>query len=437
MALMCMTTPGAAQNVIRLGAVVDQTGGSTSPHYRQAIELAGRQMNEALAKAASPVRFEWAFGDSKSTPPFAQAEALKLINEAGVKALVADSSGVTVAINRLNYEATSGAKGKVAITCFQCSSSFINDPTYEDKDAAVQAATRDADNWVHRVFYSAKYEAWALVQIVLNRLKKGDAPIKIAVYADAGHRALATDIPKIVPTFHKGPFTIKTVYMSARDKIAEEWAKVVDDKDDAGKTDRPPDVVVVAMLPDFSAIAVKTYGEAGHKIPLMVNNSFRRNYILKAVGALAEGAEGSSVTQADKGPSGAAFMAEFTKAFGEAPEMTSAGAYDSAATLMLAALVAAGDGTKPVGPENIRSGLARINDKAGTVIRPTVEDFARAARIAAEGRTFDYEGAYHSIDWDAAGDMFPPLVRWRVENGRFVEYELYACSPAEPRCPRK
>ena len=111
-----------------IGAVVDQTGGSTSPHYRAAIELAGRQMNEALAQAGSKVRFDIVFGDSKSNPPFAQQEALRLINQNGVKALVGDSSGVSVALNRLNYDPASQAKGKVAITCFQCSSSFINDP---------------------------------------------------------------------------------------------------------------------------------------------------------------------------------------------------------------------------------------------------------------------------------------------------------------------
>jgi len=40
----------------------------------------------------------------ESNPPFAQSEALRLINQEQVKALVTDSSGVTVTINRLNYD---------------------------------------------------------------------------------------------------------------------------------------------------------------------------------------------------------------------------------------------------------------------------------------------------------------------------------------------
>ena len=71
------------------------------------------------------------------------------------------------------------------------------------------------------------------------------------------------------------------------------------------------------------------------------------------------------------------------------------------------------------------------------MVRPTVADFAAAAKAAANGEPINYEGAFHAIDWDARGDMFPPLVHWKVENGRFVEYELYRCSPQQPLCPAK
>ena len=184
---------------------------------------------------------------------------------------------------------------------------------------------------------------------------------------------------------------------------------MVDDKDEAGKTDGPPDVVIVAMLPDPAGAAVRAYREAGYPIPLLANNSFRRGYQLKAAGALANGLEGSSITQADKGPSGQAFLKAFMAAVGETPEMTSSGAYNSAVTLMLAALTAAGDGKKEVTAEGIRAGLGRINDPKGKVIRPTVADFAAAARAAATGEPVNYEGAFHAIDWDARGDMFQHL----------------------------
>jgi ABC-type branched-subunit amino acid transport system substrate-binding protein len=450
LALVCgvngAVRPSAAAEptIVRIGSVVDQTGGSTSPLYRAAVELAARQMNAALDRAGSQVKFELVLGDSKSNPPFAQTEALRLINEEQVKALVTDSSGVTVAVNKLNYDPASPARAKVPITCFQCSSSFINDPNVTESDATTQAAERDLDNWLFRVFYVAKYEAAVLVQIALNKTDggkgDGDGAFKIGIFADAGHRALATGIAEILPSFYKHPSSVEIVYMSSLDKLGADWAKVIDKANDTtGKTDGAPDVVIVAMLPEAAAAAIKAYRQGGYGIPILSNNSFRRNYILKQVGAAANELEGSSVMQVDKSASGRAFLKAFQAATGQSPEMTSAGAYDATATLMLAALVAAGDVKRPrdVTPAQIRDALTTINDKRGRKVRPTVEDFGAAIKAIAKGRPINYEGAYDSDDWDAAGDMFPPLVHWKVENEQFVEYELYRCSPQRPLCPSK
>ncbi|NVO16675.1 MAG: ABC transporter substrate-binding protein [Rhodoplanes sp.] len=434
---------GTERQVIKVGAVIDQTGGSTTLLYKAAVELAVRQMNQALEKAGSEVRFDLVLGDSKSNPPFAQSEALRLINQDGVKALVTDSSGVTVAVNKLNYDPATQAKQKVPITCFQCSSSFINDPAFTDADAVNQAAQRDADNWLFRVFYVAKYEAAALVQIALKRTAdgkgNGDGTFKIAIYADNGHRALATSIPPLVASFYKGKATTEIVYLTNPADLSAGWAKVVDDKSESGATEGAPDVVIVAMLPEQAAKAIEAYRKAGHTIPILSNNSFRRDYILKDLGAVANGLEGSSVTQVDKSASGKAFLKAFQAAAGQAPEMTASGAYDATATLLLAALSAAGDPKHPkdVTPAAIRDGLAKINASGGKTIRPTVEDYTAAVKALGRGKPINYEGAYHSIDWDAAGDMYPPLVHWVVENGKFVERELYRCDPQHPLCPVK
>src|SRR5512145_2327476 len=69
---------GHEKTVIRVGALVDQTGASTSPLFRSAVELAVAQMNEALEKRHSRLSFELVLGDTKSTPALAQSEALRL-----------------------------------------------------------------------------------------------------------------------------------------------------------------------------------------------------------------------------------------------------------------------------------------------------------------------------------------------------------------------
>jgi ABC-type branched-subunit amino acid transport system substrate-binding protein len=79
--------------VVRIGGLVDQTSASTSPDFRAAIELAAKQMNQALSRAGSPLGFEIAFGDTRSLPAQTVAEARRLIGTAQVQALVSDSSG--------------------------------------------------------------------------------------------------------------------------------------------------------------------------------------------------------------------------------------------------------------------------------------------------------------------------------------------------------
>ena len=432
------------KTVVRIGALVDQTGASTSPLFRTAVELAASQMNQALARARSRLAIEVVYGDTKSNPAQGQAEALRLINQEGAVALVSDSSGVTVAVNKLNYDPASPAKRKVPITCFQCSSGFINDAKVVESDPMTQAAERDLDNWLFRVFYIANYEAAVLTQIAVkttnNGQGNGDGNFKIGIFADGGHRSLATAIANTVKSFHSGPSSTEITYFSSVANLAADWAKVVDNRNEAtGQTDGIPDVVVVAMLPNEAAEAIKAYRQGGHAIPILSNNSFRRNYILKQIGPVANGLEGSSVTLVDKSKSGEAFLNAFKAATGGLPEVTSSGAYDATVSLMLAAVAAAGNARKPqeVTAAGIREALTKINDPKGRKVRPTPKDFASAVQTLHRGKPINYEGAYNSLDWDAVGDIYPPLVHWKVENAQFVEYELYDCNPQKPLCPAK
>jgi hypothetical protein len=407
--------------------------------FRAAVELAGKQMNEALDHSANTTRFEIVYGDSKSNPPFAQSEALRLINQDQVQAIVADSSGVAVAINRLNYDANTPAKHKVPVTCFQCSSGFINDPNVIDSDPQVQAAERDLDNWLYRVFYVSNYEAAVLIQIALQRIHPNGAPLKIGVFADGGHRALASGIQPMLTHFYKQASVTDISYFTSLEKLPSDWDRVLKPIDADGKPVSPPDLVIVAMLPEAAAAAIGAYHKAGYKTPILSNNSFRRNYILKTIAAEAEGLEGSSVMLVDKSASGSLFESSFKKMTGESPAMTSSGAYDATVTLMLAALVASRDVNKfrEVAPEDIRKSLSEINVLSAKKIRPSVADFRAGIKLIDSGKPINYEGAYSPTDWNSVGDIYPPLVHWKVEKGQFKEYEQYDCGPKTAFCPRK
>ena len=425
---------------IRIGALVDQTGTSTSPLYRTAVELAVDQMNQALAAAHSAVTFQVAFGDTQSSPALARSEAIRLINDENVVGLISDSSGDTVAVNRLNYDPASPTSRKVPITCFQCSSGFINDPGVVESDPLTQAAERDLDNWLFRIFYNANFEAAVQVRIALGitngGIGNGDGNLKIGILADGGHRSLATAIGTVLPSLYPGPSSTEVVFNTNLADLPADWARVVDGfNESTGQADGVPDVVVMAMLPAGASAGIEAYRQAGYTIPIQSNNSFRRNYILAAVGSVANGLEGSSVPLVAGGPSGADFVAAFQAFAGQPPELTSSGAYDCAVTLMLSALLAARDDPTQVNPDRVRLGLTQINARLGEVIRPTVSDLTLAAGLIRQGRAVNYEGAFDPDDWNAVGDIFPPLVHWKVQNAAFVEFESFLCDPQHPLCP--
>lgn len=426
--------PEAPPVVVRIGALVDQSSSSTSPDFKDAVALAATQMNKAMARAHAPLRFEIVYGDTKSDPAQTLTEAKRLLGQEHVQALVSDASIDTVKVNGLNYDPASTLP-KVPVTCFQCSSSFFHDPTVTDPDPVVQAAERDAGHWLFRVFYNARFEAAVITRLAIEKAGANKAGfgsrLLIGVFADAGHRSIAEAIPKVLPELYKGPAKVDLHYVTTTANIGPDWASVVNGPEGT------PNVLVVAMLPGHSTEAIRTYRAAGYKLPIVSNNSFRRDYILKQIGPGANGLEGSSVLTADRSRNGADFMRAFHVAYHHRPEVTASGAYDSAATLMLAAVVAShgGGGAKALTGADIRQGLSGIDASDGRTIMPTIAGFTLAAKLARAGRPIAYHGAYIAGGWDANGEMYPPLVRWVVEHGRFVEREMYACTPAQPLCP--
>jgi ABC-type branched-subunit amino acid transport system substrate-binding protein len=429
-----------APTVIKLGALDDP---GTTPLYGDAIRLAVNQMNQALIAVHSDVQFSVAFGDDHgNNPAIAKSETLRLLNEEHVLAMVSDSSGDTVQVNRLNYDPATTAPYKFPAVCYQCSSGFINNPTATDPDPITQAALRDTDNWLRRIFYNASFEAKVIDQIILAKPnvgdRNGDGLLKLAIYADGGHVSLAQALGPTLALYTSQPTSVEIIFLSNQANMPAEWARVVDNfNESTQQMDGEPDYVVMAMLPVNVTAAVQSYRAGGFPLPIVSNNSFRRNYILPLVGPGANGLEGSSVALANSDVAGQLFIKAFTDAYGTGPEQTSSGAYDSVTTLMLASLVAAQGCHDPsqVTPDAIRAALDTINAPHGVPIVPAVASFAVAGVLAKLGVPMNYDGAYNNDDWDAVGDIFPPLVHWTVENNAFVEHESYLCNTANPLCP--
>ncbi len=428
---------GDAPNAIHIGALTDETGPSASPLYRNAVSLASKQMNQALANAGSKVRFAISFEDSQSNGPRSQTSAAALINDKKVVGIVTDISGDTVSVNTLNYQEEPLADYKVPITCYLCSSAFINDPTAEDqKDAERQAALRDQDNWLFRTFFNAKYEAAVQTRILLGTDGgdlNGDGLVKVGVYAinDAYGQSSAKYVETAVTELVEGESAVEVVFFDpTADLNSYDFGKDLDTL--TGASDGEPDAVFLALLSGSSSGAVKAYREGDYQPPLFATTAFRRNHILSSLGSLAEQIQGNSPPLVADDASGAAFLDAF-EASGDQAEMGCSGAYDSTVALMLASIAASVELEDPSSVEAaaVRDAMVKISDPDGEPITATVEDFQKAYEILTSGGTIRYDGASGATNYNADGDASPVLVHWKVEQKKFIETEVYDCSSDE------
>jgi ABC-type branched-subunit amino acid transport system substrate-binding protein len=435
-------------HTIPIGALAALTGNGATLDYQKAFQLAQDQLNQALQKAKSNIRFQVTVADSQGTATAATAAAMQLIGTTGVKAIVTDVSGDTVPVNMFNYDPAS-TLNKVPITCYACSSSFINNPTATDTNAIKQAAYQDADNWLYRVFFNAKYETLVQTQIALakgtNGDVNGDGKFKVTIYAqnDAFGQSVSAGITAAVGMLAMIPTSIETIYVPPTADVnsypwAQDLMKVTDNfNENTQMTDGVPDAIIVAVLSAGATATVQNYYNGGYTIPLEASTAFRRDYILRSIGAAAEGVEGDSNYRYAQNDAGAAFASAFQTAAGNVPEQLSSGAYDSAMVLMLASLIAAQPLQNPdaLTPTQIRDAIPQIATANGLRVIPTVDSLAAGVAQIAMGNPIHYDGASGACDFSPTGDLFPPLVHWKVQNGQFMELEAYNCSDAQPLCP--
>jgi branched-chain amino acid transport system substrate-binding protein len=435
----------ADPNAIHIGALTDETGPSASPLYRNAVALASKQMNQALANAGSKVRFDVVFGDSQSNGPRSQELAAEMINEEGVVGLVTDISGDSVSVNVLNYQEEPVAAYKAPVACYLCSAASINNPAATDMDPARQGALRDEDNWLFRTFFNAKYEAAVQSQILIGQDGgdlNGDGIVKVGVYAinDPYGQSSAAAVTAAMETLLPDTSSVEVVFFDpAADLNSYDFGSDLDkltDEDNVttDETDGAPDAIFLALLSGSSSGAVKAYREGDYEPPLFATTAFRRNAILSTLGSLAEGVQGNSPPLIADSDSGRAFREAFEEN-GDQAEMGCGGAYDSTIALMLASIAASVDLPDPstVSAQEVRDAMASISDPDGEQITATVADFEKAYEILKEGGTIRYDGASGATNYDENGDASPVLVHWEVEQKKFVEAEQYDCS-SNPLC---
>jgi ABC-type branched-subunit amino acid transport system substrate-binding protein len=446
----CSSGDGGSGNTqtIPLGAVVDSTGSAGDGNWANAVSLAAEEVNAALGMAKSPIRFQFLVNDSTNVPSVAVSRAIDLVRTRGAKGLVTDTSQDTLETVKLQYDADPANHLDVPIVGLAPTSPSFGNPMATNPDALTQAAFRDQENWAFRTVMSTLSHGRVLAEIIRSQGtegdRNGDGKVKVGIiasnepfglgYISVLKAGLATALPSAVTeTILFSP----TVDPNDISFFAGEYAKLVDmHNEETGVDDGLPDMLLVFTFPSQSAAIVKAHVQGGATVPMLGGMGLRANKVLASLGSDANGQGGVSPILIEQNASGSAFADALHAMTGLPPAQMDAKSYDAAATLMLAALIAAHGQEDPtaITGAQIRDALRATSDPAGEIVRTGTQELARAVTLIEEGHPINYEGASGPCDYDENGNVTTRIARFTVVGGAFVDSAIFDCVQ-DASCP--
>jgi ABC-type branched-subunit amino acid transport system substrate-binding protein len=431
----------AEPETVKLGELLDRTGSIATPSWSASIDLAVHQVNSALEHDGQSFRFVLVRGDSHNIPLTARAEAVELVHNKGAKAIITDSSQDDMAVHSLVLERDPAKRIEVPVVCVACTSPLINNPTAADADPMTQEALRNADGYNFRTTLSDAYQAKVLVHwMEASAPRRGS--FKVGIYAsdDPYGRGFSDALKSnLMQTANKA--AIEQLYHPVQADAAKyDWSgdvrKLLDKhNENTGQEDGAPDFVVEITFPKFAAAFTKAFIAAKAQTKLVHTHNFRSVRVSAPIGALINGAEGTSQAVLGLGVGASAFAEELHAATGHPPAFRDAPAYDAAVLLMLGALTRLGS-TAPsaLTGAQIRDGMRHLSEKQGTHVPAGRAGLAQAVALIREGKPINYDGASGPCDFDLLGNIVADVVQFRYEKGDFVDLQRYACTQ-DPKCP--
>ncbi len=459
---------------IAVGTIRDLTGPVQQPSWEEALNMAFEHANKGLETAKLSYEFNQLAVDSTSNPTLATASGVDFVKNQGAKALIADTSGDDIALNRTHYDADTSNDLNVPILCFSCVSPQINNPNpVNPTDEADKLTKQNPKRWNFRTVMHAFRQAGVLVRLGMAK-KPGtcsnqvpgdvncDGVHKITIYAGREafgigfsnairDQAKAADPNVVVEQVFHPPTTDATYNWSTdADLLVDNRTRVQNLSTGAVESDTAdqyPDVVYDATFPVPSAGITNAYKniDASLRRPMLHTSGTPFRTTVSKLGDKSNGEEGTTQLFAD-GASGERFSNDF-RAFAtkyDGPGWSDAHAYDGAvmAFLGIAAAAKANNLTdwSEVTGEQARDAIQKLADPAGEKVSSGADEFARALGLIEQGKAINYEGASGPMDWSAettnegAQNVQNRLGRFVVENGRYVIKETYDCVK-DAACP--
>lgn len=378
------------EGILRVGALFPFTGvlADFGPSWQNAAELAAEHVNEAGGVVGQDI--EIVPGDTATTPEVGVQEALRLIDEEGISAIVgAGSSWVTAAV----AENATIPNGMLQISPASTSPTLT---TLEDDDLLFRTALSDAAEGIilAELAQELGYET-ASTLYINNPYGRGVSETFAARFEELGGEVLAT-----VP--HEAD---QATYLPELEEAT------VDD----------PDVLAAISYPHQAIVYLNeaiTYGLIGE---FLFVGGTKYQDMIDAVGAEhLNGMYGTAGAEVDS-PAGDAFDAAYEDEYGEPPWLPfMRQAYDAVVLIALAAEVAGS-----VEPEEIRDALRWVANPPGEVVGLGADGIEHALDLVRAGEDVSYEGASGAVDFDANGDVTSGAIEiWRIDDGHIVTVRI-------------
>jgi branched-chain amino acid transport system substrate-binding protein len=462
-AFACGSNTSKPTKTIPLGAVLARTGPYGDGSADDDTDLAVLQMNAALTRVGSDVRFELMHSDSVGTPAIAMPRARDLV-AAGAKALVVDVSPDDLEILALQYGTDPAAKLNVPLLGMSVTSPLANNPNAcktgnkpdcttgvdDNGDNAYTRALRDAEHWNFRMTANTAQQSAIIAKVALT---KGQVTHKAAVLYSNDAYGLGS-LPGVVAALQANGFTsVESIKVCAA--VDTTCTTAVDANDMAqfntyvsqaldsktGTTqDAFPDAIVVQTTPIFMVGVIRAYKQMipAPSIPMVHCSALRTSKILNGLGSDADGSEGVGTVAADGVP-GQMFEQAYHSTYGAQLFNYDSNAYDGAVVAMLGSLIAArglADPTAITGAE-IRAALASTSTvPGGQVVGTGTDEFVNAINFITQGTPINYEGASGPVDFDQNNMVVNRLEHFKVVGTTFVNVAVYDCVK-DPSCPKQ
>lgn len=395
--------------VTRVGVLLPTSG--NLKEYGAALEngirLAVKQLNAAAVGTFGGPIIELISGDSGETPSQSASEARRLVEAAGVAAII----GPLTVVEVLSVaEQVTIPEGVVQLVPASTSPLITELP--------------DAHGFIFRTVGSEALEGMVAAQLARGQIVPDNAHATAAIlYADnAPGRAVASTFEAAF-TARGGTITAKVAHP---DSAAATYAAALDELL-AGN----PDVALAASYPGQAAVYMAEALELHGFSQWQLTSGTLTPEIISAVGG--ENLEGTYGTlPANSDPEWAgwnALVESYEEEYGERPRVDYvSSAYDAAAVLGLAIAKAVVDDVE-VSSENVRARLRTVANPPGE--KAGVNDFERALRLIKDGVQVDFSGAAGEVDFDEFGDVVTPYGAWEYRDGEFVPVAVVREIPAE------